>query len=500
MALTNDILARVCISHFLSAWNSRIFEYSAVLFLTSIFPGTLLPPSVYALWRALSAMFLAPAMGRQVDKTNRLVVVRRSIVFQRAAVACSCALFAAMIILNVGASATSMLIKAGFIVMLSAFACVEKLASIMNTVSVERDWVVVIAGSSTADLRQLNSIMRRIDLFCKMAGPLAISFLIGFTVLGSVWTLLILNIVSVFVEYFTIARVYRLVPALATRPSDVDHAGDSDSADAGLLAAENDISDSAVSDSAVPASASPWSTYIHHELFLPSFALSCLYFTVLNFGGQFVAYLLTVGYKPSVVGVLRTASVVFELSATWIAPIVMKKIGAIRGGLWFVNWQAICCVVAAVAIFHSRSPSFGDAPIESTDKFLFVFASKTTAAAVVAVVCSRIGLWGFDLCAQLLIQEGVEPESRTAFSSVESSFQNFFELLSFASTIIFDKPAVFAVPASLSANSVIVAAILFAVYARRTRKHLIHWPSWLGRKVPTDVQDTIIQHELNDEV
>ncbi|KAK9313640.1 Ferroporti-1 [Lipomyces starkeyi] len=495
MALTNDILVRVCISHFLSAWNSRIFEYSAVLFLTSIFPGTLLPPSVYALWRALSAMFLAPAMGRQVDKTNRLVVVRRSIMFQRAAVACSCALFVAMIVLKVGASATSMLIKAGFIAILSAFACVEKLASIMNTVSVERDWVVVIAGSSTDDLRRLNSIMRRIDLFCKMAGPLAISFLIGFTVLGSVWTLLILNVVSVFVEYFTIARVYRLVPALATRPAVVDHEGASDSAEDGLLAPENDISDSAV-----PASASPLSTYIHHDLFLPSFALSCLYFTVLNFGGQFVAYLLTVGYKPSVVGILRTASVLFELSATWIAPTVMKKIGAIRGGLWFINWQAICCVVAAVAIYHSRSLSSGDAPIESTDKFLFVFASKTTAAAVVAVVCSRIGLWGFDLCAQLLIQEGVEPESRTAFSSVESSFQNFFELLSFASTIMFDKPAVFAVPAWLSANSVIVAAIFFAVYARRTRKHLLHWPFWPGRKVATDVQDTVIQRELNDEV
>ncbi|KAK9329057.1 Ferroporti-1 [Lipomyces starkeyi] len=495
MALTNDILVRVCISHFLSAWNSRIFEYSAVLFLTSIFPGTLLPPSVYALWRALSAMFLAPAMGRQVDKTNRLVVVRRSIMFQRAAVACSCALFVGMIVLNVGASATSMLIKAAFIAMLSAFACVEKLASIMNTVSVERDWVVVIAGSSTDDLRRLNSIMRRIDLFCKMAGPLAISFLIGFTVLGSVWTLLILNVVSVFVEYFTIARVYRLVPALATRASVVDHEWASDSAEDGLLVAENNISDSAV-----PASASPLSTYIHHDLFLPSLALSCLYFTVLNFGGQFVAYLLTVGYKPSVVGVLRTASVLFELSATWIAPIVMKKIGAIRGGLWFINWQAICCVVAAVAIYHSRSPSSGDVPIESADKFLFVFASKTTAAAVVAVVCSRIGLWGFDLCAQLLIQEGVEPESRTAFSSVESSFQNFFELLSFASTIMFDKPAVFAVPAWLSANSVIVAAILFAVYARRTRKHLLHWPSWPGRKVATDAQDTVIQRELNDEV
>ncbi|KAK9249572.1 Ferroporti-1 [Lipomyces tetrasporus] len=495
MALTNDILMRVCISHFLSAWNSRIFEYSAVLFLASIFPGTLLPPSVYALWRALSAMFLAPAMGRQVDRTNRLVVVRRSIVFQRAAVACSCALFVAMILLNAGAASTSMLIKAGFIAILSAFACVEKLASIMNTVSVERDWVVVIAGSSSEDLQRLNSIMRRIDLFCKMAGPLAISFLIGFTVLGSVWALLFLNVVSVFVEYFTIARVYKLVPALATRTAGIERDEVSDVQGVGLLASDND--DGTISPT------SPLSTYIHHDLFLPSFALSFLYFTVLNFGGQFVAYLLAVGYSPSVIGVLRTVSVLFELSATWAAPILMKNIGAVRGGMWFINWQAICCIAAAVAIYHSGSPSADDVPAESTDKFLFVFASKATAALVFAVVCSRVGLWGFDLCAQFLIQEGVEAESRTAFSSVESSFQNFFELLSFASTIIFDKPAVFAVPALLSTNSVVVAAILFAVYARRVRKHLLHLPSmsgWFGRKATTVAQETVIRQELNDEV
>ncbi|KAK9236556.1 Ferroporti-1 [Lipomyces kononenkoae] len=492
MTLTNGIVGRVCVSHFLSAWNSRIFEYSAVLFLAEIFPGTLLPPSVYALWRALSAMFLAPSMGRQVDKINRLVVVRRSIMFQRAAVASSCSLFVAMIALKVGASTTNILIKVGFVAALCAFACVEKLASIMNTVSVERDWVVVIAGSSTDDLRRLNSIMRRIDLFCKMAGPLAISFLIGFTVLGSVWTILILNIVSIFVEYFTIARVYTLVPALATRASASDHQEVSESEEERLLEPENDTSTTG------NLSASPLSTYIHHDLFLPSFSLSVLYFTVLSFGGQFVAYLLAVGYTPSVVGVLRTGSVLFELAATWIAPLLMSKIGAVRSGMWLINWQAICCLVAAIAIFRSRSPSSIDAPpTESADKFLFFFASQSTAVAVIAVVCSRVGLWGFDLCAQLLIQEGVEPESRTAFSSVESSFQNFFELLSFASTIIFSRPTAFGVPAMLSANSVIIAAMLFAVYVRRVRKHLIHLPCGLGHKM---VAEEDIENGVDDEI
>lgn len=70
---------RIYVSHFLSTWNSRAFEFGAVLYLATIFPGTLLPMSVYALSRGLSAMLFAPAVGQYIDTSNRLQVVRLSI-------------------------------------------------------------------------------------------------------------------------------------------------------------------------------------------------------------------------------------------------------------------------------------------------------------------------------------------------------------------------------------------------------------------------------------
>lgn len=66
-------------SHFLSTWNSRVFEFGAVLFIASIFPGTLLPTSLYALVRAASAVLLSPRVGQYVDQGDRLRVVRVSI-------------------------------------------------------------------------------------------------------------------------------------------------------------------------------------------------------------------------------------------------------------------------------------------------------------------------------------------------------------------------------------------------------------------------------------
>ncbi len=81
--ITNDvppaITRRLYISHFLSTWNSRVFEFGAVLYLASIFPRTLLPMSVYALARGASAIVFSPAVGRYIDTGNRLQVVRLSI-------------------------------------------------------------------------------------------------------------------------------------------------------------------------------------------------------------------------------------------------------------------------------------------------------------------------------------------------------------------------------------------------------------------------------------
>jgi solute carrier family 40 (iron-regulated transporter), member 1 len=102
-------------------------------------------------------------------------------------------------------------------------ACIEKLAAIMNLVSVERDWVIVVARSDTTALRSMlllnchvyvsniliamNSQMRRIDLVCKLLGPFFIGILDGVSTETAILVNLAMNCTSVVVEYFTIAKV-----------------------------------------------------------------------------------------------------------------------------------------------------------------------------------------------------------------------------------------------------------------------------------------------------
>lgn len=289
--------------------------------------------------------------------------------------------------------------------------------------------------------------MRRIDLFCKLIGPLTIAFIDGASPRIAIITTGSMTAVSVLVEYFSIARVYNIVPALQAAKSQPSPSAERRSIWSRLQ-----------------SSFSGTVLYARHRAFLPSLALSFLYLTVLSFGGQLLTWLLNLGVSSGTIGVLRGVSAIFELSATWLAPLVMKRIGPVRSGIWFLNWE-IFCVGVACAFFWIDN------------------LNPTTAAigTVSAVIASRIGLWGFDLSAQLIIQEDVEPGLRGTFSSQESSLQNIFEMLAFASTVVFPKPEDFRYPATISAGAVVVAGVLYAAFVRLRRGHLLHFSNCVDR-------------------
>ena len=73
------IKRRLYVSHFLSTCNSRVFEFGSVLYLATIFPGTLLPMSVYAMARGAAAILLSSLVGQYIDRVDRLKVIRTSI-------------------------------------------------------------------------------------------------------------------------------------------------------------------------------------------------------------------------------------------------------------------------------------------------------------------------------------------------------------------------------------------------------------------------------------
>ena len=247
----------------------------------------------------------------------------------------------------------------------------------------------------------LNSQMRRIDLLCKLLGPLAISLLDGLSTRIAILATLGLSVVSVGIEYLAIAQVirhrqavrlfanivaptqvYYRVPALHFPGKEGTREG-AESQDS-IVATDQAQSDS---EARSRRNSSNFILYFRHRDILPSMALSLLYLTVLSFAGQMVTYLLSVGYNSTQIGIIRTFSVAVEVSATWLGPILMMRVGVIRAGLWSISWQ-IFCIATAVALFLVVQQPFIPA-----------------SGLIAGVIGSRLGLWVFDLCVQTIVQE-----------------------------------------------------------------------------------------------
>ncbi|GME43151.1 hypothetical protein DM02DRAFT_707097 [Neofusicoccum parvum] len=287
----------------------------------------------------------------------------------------------------------------------------------------------------------------------------------------AIWVTLGMSVASVFVEYICIARVYKMVPALRRTPESTVPAAMEDAIELNApgtpppqpklgIAATAWLRSTA--NRLLPVKFIPF--YFKHQAFLPSISLSLLYLTVLSFSGQMVTFLLASGYNSIHVGIARTVSTIFELSATWIAPRIMRYIGAIRGGMWFLSWQ-MAWLVGGIAWYFADGEGKGGRQI------------LAVSGLVGGVILSRVGLWGFDLCAQAIIQDAVDLDNRGAFSTVEASFQNLFELLSYVSTIVFSRPNQFQWPAVISAAAVYLAGAMYAGYVRKSRGHLLHYPA-----------------------
>ncbi|EMT60703.1 Solute carrier family 40 member 1 [Fusarium odoratissimum] len=431
---------RLYISHTLSTWNSRVFEFGSVLYLASIFPGTLMPLAIYSIVRGASAITLSSWVGSYIDRKDRLNTVRLSIVVsQRLVVAASCVIF--FILSRVESPSDEL--RVGLLAALIFMACVEKLAAIMNLVSVERDWVIVVARSDTTALR---------------------SILDGVSTETAILVNLAMNCTSVIVEYFTIAKVYYQVPELQhpkTTPPIVPQNEEQQTRQNAWVSFKR----------AIQKTSSDLRLYFTHPAFAPSFSIALLYCTVLSFGGVMVTYLLASGYTSAQIAAMRTVSVTLEVLATWIGPWVMKKIGPVRAGLWFLSWE-LGCLAIGVSIFWRYA-----------DNVLV-----STLGLVCGSMLSRIGLWGVDLSAQVIIQEEVEAEKRGAFSAVEASWQNVFEMCSYTSTIIFSSPSQFHNPTALSVTSVFFAWLLYSSFVKKRRGHLVHWPTCMS---PEKQQATI---------
>ncbi|KAI7873319.1 hypothetical protein K492DRAFT_139060, partial [Lichtheimia hyalospora FSU 10163] len=292
------------ISHFLTSWTDRFYEFASYLFIIEIFKESLLLPSIYGFIVTISAIMFSNYVGKYVDIIERLKIIRITMFVQKMSIIISCFMFISMMTSN-----DNKIIKYIIVVI---FGCTLKLSFIANNIAIEKDWVIIISNGNT---EKLTTTMRRIDLFCKTMAPLTMGIITFKGSLYGVITIIIWNVLSGCLEYILVLKTYINFPELSNK-------NNTNNENTPLI--ENNNYEEKIT----------FIEYIKHKIFLASLSLSMLYLTVLSFGGIMTSYLKLIGYSDFTLGILRAIAGIAGISATYLMPYISSKIGVVRTGLW----------------------------------------------------------------------------------------------------------------------------------------------------------------------
>ena len=150
--------------------------------------------------------------------------------------------------------------------------------------------VVISSRHPPAVLTGINSVVRRIDLSCKLLAPVFSGLVISFvSAQASAAALAVWNVASVGLEYWLLVSVYNGVPALAEssrlRTADATEAMLMSSSSSEIVSPADKELDWRVRMSEqlsiIPCWES-WVVYLRQDVALPGVALAFLYFTVLR--------------------------------------------------------------------------------------------------------------------------------------------------------------------------------------------------------------------------
>ncbi|KAH0621580.1 hypothetical protein JD844_023041 [Phrynosoma platyrhinos] len=515
------------LGHALSTWGDRMWHFAVSVFLVELYGNSLLLTAVYGLVVAGSVLLLGAIIGDWVDKNARLKVAQTSLIVQNVSVIfCGILL---MIVFIFKAELLTMyhgwLLTLCYILVIT-IANTANLASTATSITIQRDWVVVVAGENRSKLADMNATIRRIDQLTNILAPMAVGQIMTFgsPVIGcgfiSGW-----NLISMCVEYMLLWMVYQKTPALAHKASskaeeselkqlNVQKDGEQKPTEGIQLIGEKEVAIlepkpeeeiSCLSRMAEPFSTfrDGWVAYYNQSIFLAGMALAFLYMTVLGFDCITTGYAYTQGLSGSTLSLLMGASAITGILGTVAFTWLRRKCGLVRTGIISGVAQLASLVLCVVSVFMPGSPldltvspfadisarlfesnplPEGDLPeIPFTTGMPFSVNGSTSDPGLApnsvplisvsllfaGVIAARVGLWSFDLTVTQLIQENVIESERGIINGVQNSMNYLLDLLHFIMVILAPNPEAFGLLVLISVSFVAMGHIMYFQFAHK---------------------------------
>ncbi|XP_044942403.1 solute carrier family 40 member 1 isoform X2 [Mustela nigripes] len=521
------------LGHSLSTWGDRMWHFAVSVFLVELYGNSLLLTAVYGLVVAGSVLVLGAIIGDWVDKNARLRVAQTSLVVQNVSVIL-CGIILMMVFLHKNDLLTMYhgWVLTSCYILIITIANIANLASTATAITIQRDWIVVVAGGDRSKLADMNATIRRIDQLTNILAPMAVGQIMTFgsAVIGcgfiSGW-----NLVSMCVEYFLLWKVYQKTPALAvkaalkveeaelkqlnlqkeTEPKSLEGTHLMGGKSPAVHELEDEQEPSCASQMAEPFRTvrDGWVSYYNQPVFLAGMGLAFLYMTVLGFDCITTGYAYTQGLSGSLLSILMGASAITGIMGTVAFTWLRRKCGLVRTGLISGFAQLSCLILCVISVFMPGSPlDLSVSPFEDIrSRFIQteplstmsptkipeiiltteIHVSNGSAPANIVpqmspkpvpiisvsllfagVIAARIGLWSFDLTVTQLLQENVIESERGIINGVQNSMNYLLDLLHFIMVILAPNPEAFGLLVLISVSFVAMGHIMYFRFAQKT--------------------------------
>nr|XP_020488834.1 solute carrier family 40 member 1 [Labrus bergylta] len=515
----------IYMGHALSTWGDRMWNFAVAVFLVELYGNSLLLTAVYGLVVAGSVLLLGAIIGDWVDRNPRLKVAQTSLLVQN-----SCVIVCGILLMVVFQFKEQLVeLYNGWIlttcyILVITVANIANLASTATSITIQRDWVVVVAGQDSSKLADMNATVRIIDQLTNILAPMLVGQIMSFGshFIGcgfiSGW-----NLFSMCLEYTLLWKVYQKTPALAVKagqkeqqqelkqlssPKELEN-GQSPEESSQPLMNENSVvvdkPDSPKQQGLCHQVTEPlrtlkggWVSYYNQNIFFAGMSLAFLYMTVLGFDCITTGYAYTQGLNGSVLSLLMGASAISGICGTVAFTWVRRKCGLIRTGFISGITQLSCLMLCVVSVFAPGSPFdlsvspfkdlythlMGETTLPEADHILngvLTVGNSTTDAPAAelpplqsymsvsllfaGVIAARVGLWSFDLTVTQLIQENVIESERGVINGVQNSMNYLLDLLHFIMVILAPNPEAFGLLVIISVSFVAMGHIMYFGFA-----------------------------------
>ncbi|XP_044862257.1 solute carrier family 40 member 1-like isoform X1 [Mauremys mutica] len=378
----------------LSIWGDRMWHFAMSVFLIELYGHNLLLTAVFGLVVAGSVLVFGALIGDWIDRKPRNKVAHASLFIQNSSVTACCVVL--MLVFSYKTEIEQMW-HGWFTVFCYAvviiLADLANLASTALTITIQKDWIVVITGDNRGQLAGMNAAIRRMDQVINIFAPLSVGQVMTWAsnVIGCGF-ILGWNLISLLVEFIFLSRVYQLVPPLAVKSQ--QNAGEyvierqveltNVPGDLPICSAVVEfINKPGIPEAPTEQKSSPemqrksvtklplcfrkmhrmlctcrdgWKAYYRQSVFLAGLGLAFLYTTVLGFDCITTGYAYTQGISGSLLSILMALSAFSGLMGTILFTKLRKHYGLAVTGVVSSLLHVSCLMLCVFSVFAPGSP------------------------------------------------------------------------------------------------------------------------------------------------